>query len=199
MSDEFGNWNELARLWHAHTGTVSILDVERRARAQWRRMLLLAQAEAACMALSFAAAVWIAMQTTFVALTAISTVFFALSAFLHHRMRREPGSAGGDDLVSSLRHAAAREEWNLVQLRLGRAITLVTLVAIGMLTADHLYHVSSTPPARLWALLSVSLAVLATLLLNLLLTRQARARKSRGEFVAWQMSQGPEFDHASRR
>jgi hypothetical protein len=44
MSDEFGNWNELARLWHAHTGTVSILDVERRARAQWRRMLLLAQA-----------------------------------------------------------------------------------------------------------------------------------------------------------
>jgi hypothetical protein len=68
-----------------------------------------------------------------------------------------------------------------------------------MLTADHLYHVSSTPPARLWALLAVSLAVLATLLLNLWLTRQARARKSRGEFVAWQMSQGPEFDHASRR
>lgn len=199
MTDEFGNWNELARLWHAHAEGVSTLDVERHARLQRRRMLLLAVTEAAGLALSFGAAVWIAMQTTFIALTAITTVFFALSAFLQHRMRREPESTGGHDLLRSLEHSVAREEWNLVQLRIGRAITLVTLFAIGVLAADHLYHYSSTPLPRLWALVSVFSIVLLTLAFNLWMTRQATARKRRVECFAWQMAHGPEFKNRSRK
>jgi hypothetical protein len=199
VSDEFAKWDELARLWHAHTATVSTLDVERHAQRQRRQMLVMAAAEAACMTLSFAAAVWIAMQTTFIALSAISIVFFALSAYLQHRMRREPACSGGHDLLSSLQHSIAREDWNLAQLRIGRAVTFLTLFAIGIVTTDHLGHYSSTPAARLWALLAVTLIVLATLVLNLVLARQARLRKSRVESFAWQMTHGPEFQQSGRR
>ena len=193
MSDEFGNWNELARLWHAHREAVSALEVERQAHRQRRQMLVVAAAEATCMGLSFIAAVWIAMQTTMIALTAITVVFFALCGFLQHRMRREPPCAGGHDLLSSLQHSIAREEWNLAQLGIGRAITFLTLFAIVSVTADHLRHYATTPPARLWALISVALIVVLILALNLRLARQARSRKARSERVVRQISRGPEF------
>jgi hypothetical protein len=199
MSDEFGRWNELAKLWHAHAECIPALDVERHANRQRRQMLLVAAAEAVCMSLSLAAAIWIAMQTTFIALSAISTVFFALSAFLDHRMRREPASAGGHDLLSSLRLGLEREGWNLSQLRIGRAVTLATLLAIGMMMVDHLRHYSDTPPARLWALVSVFLIVVATLVLNWRQARQARMRLARLEHFARQMADGPEFQDRSGR
>jgi len=197
MSDEFGNWSELARLWHAHSATVSSLDVEHLARRQRRRMRVIAVAEATGMALSFISAVWIAMQTTMIALSAISIVSFALCAFLQHRLRREPPAAGGHDLLSSLQHSVAREEWNLAQLGIGRAVTFLTLFAIVIVAADHLRHYSTTPPARLWALVSVSLIVLLILAVNLWLTRKARLRKARVESFASQLAQGPEFRFGS--
>jgi len=193
MSDEFGNWNELARLWHAHSETVATLDVEHVARRQRRRMRMIAAAEAIGMALSFISAVWIAMQTTMIALSAISIVSFALCAFLQHRLRREPPGAGGHDLLSSLEHSVAREEWNLAQLGIGRAVTFLTLFAIVIVAADHLRHYATTPPMRLWALVSVSVIVLMILAVNLWLTRKAKLRKARVESFATQISQGPEF------
>ena len=197
MSDEFGNWNELARLWHVHRESVSALEVERHAHRQRRQMLVVAVAEATSMALSFIAAVWIAMQTTMIALTAISVVFFALCGFLQHRLRREPPAAGGHDLLSSLRHRIEREEWNLAQFGIGRAVTFLTLFAIVIVTADHLRHYATTPLPRLWALMSVAFIVMLILALNLRLTWQARSRKSRVEGFVRQMSRGPEFPGGS--
>jgi hypothetical protein len=150
-------------------------------------MRAVAAAELVGMALSFFSALWIAMQTTMVTLTAISVVFFALSAFLHHRMRREPANAGGHDLLSSLEHDMAREDWNLAQLRVGRVITVLTLFAIGIMTADHLRHLATTPPERVWALVAVALVVVLLLVTNIWLARQAKARRSRMQAYSEQL------------
>jgi hypothetical protein len=178
MSDEFANWNELGRLWHGQISPISASDVERHSRRQRRRMLNLAIAEAVALLFAFIGANWIAMQTAFVALSAVSMVSFGVCGFLHHRMRREPPSSGGVDLLTSLEVSAAREDWNLAQLRIGRAVTFFTLLAIGLLAADHMIHRATTPSARLWALLGISLIVVAILAWNLVLTRAARGRKA---------------------
>jgi hypothetical protein len=198
MSSEFGNWNDLARLWHTHTESVSPSEVERHATRQRRQMLLLAVAEVACMSLSLVAAVWIAVQTAMVILTAITMVFFALCAFLQHRMRREPPPSGGHDLLSSLEHSVEREQWNLSQLGIGRAVIFLTLFGIVMVAADHLAHMVTTPVARLWALLGVTFIVLVILALNLLLTWRARRRKGRMESFAARLAGGPRFRRGAR-
>ena len=197
MSNEFANWNELARLWHAHTEAFTTSEVRRHADRQRRQMLLLASAEMACMVLSFVAAVWIAVQTAMVAMTAITVVFFALCGFLQHRMRREPPPSGGHDLLSALQHGIDREEWNLAQLGIGRAVTLLTLFGIVMVAANHLAHFSSTPAARLWSLVGVALIVLSILSLNLVLTRGAKLRKLRMESFAMRLMKGPEFGNGA--
>jgi hypothetical protein len=156
-------------------------------------MTLLAAAEAACMSLALVAAVWIAMQTAMVAMTTITMVFFALCAFLQHRLRREPPPSGGHDLLSSLEHSIDREQWNLSQLGIGRAVTFLTLFGIVMIAADHLRHLASTPAARLWSIVGVALIVLMILALNLLLTWRARQRKARMESFAARLSGGAEF------
>jgi hypothetical protein len=177
MSDEFGNWGELARLWHARLPTVAPEEVERHARRRRRHMLALAVAEAGAMTLAFVAAVWIAMHTAFVAMSAISMVFFGVSGYLHHRMRNEPEPSGDHDLLTSLDEAIAREEWMLRQLGVGRAVTALTLASIALVGADHLRYFSATPAARLWALLAITLIVLGILVWNLVLTRTVQRRK----------------------
>jgi len=193
MSDEFAQWNELSRLWHAQASLISASDVERQSRREHRRMLDLAIAEGVSLLFAFIAANWIAMQTAFVALSAVSMVSFGLCGFLHHRMRREPPSSGGVDLLSSLDVSAAREAWNLAQLRIGRWVSFFTLLAIGLLGADHLLHRATTPAARLWALFGISLIVVAILAWNLVLTRAARRRKSQLDSFALLLRSGPEF------
>jgi hypothetical protein len=193
MSDEFANWNELGRLWHAQASPISATDVERQARRERRRMLNLAIAEGVGLLVAFCAANWIAMQTAFVALSAVSMVSFGLCGLLHHRMRREPPATGGIDLLSSLAVSSLREDWNLAQLRIGRAVTFFTLLAIGLLGADHWIHRATTPPARLWALLGISLIVASILAWNLVLTRDTRRRKARLHSFASLLRAGPEY------
>lgn len=177
MSDEFGNWRELARLWHSKIPVVAPDEVERHARRQRRSELALASAEATVLALAFIAAVWIAMQTAYVAMSAISLVFFGVSGFLHHRMRNEPEPSGNRDLFTSLEDGIAREDWVLRQLGVGRAVTVVTLAALVMLGSDHLRFYSTTPASRLWALLIITLIVVGIVAWNLVLTRRAKQRK----------------------
>jgi hypothetical protein len=179
MSDEFGNWGELARLWHARFLTIAPDEVQRHARRRRLQMQALAAAEAGAMTLAFIAAVWIAMQTAFVAMSAISMVFFGVSGYLHHRMRDEPEPSGHQDLLSSLGEGIAREEWMLRQLGVGRAVTVLTLAAIALVGSDHLRHLATTPAARLWALLAIALIVLGILAWNLVLTEAAMRRKQR--------------------
>jgi hypothetical protein len=119
-------------------------------------------------------------------------VSFGMCVLMHHRMRREPPSAGGVDLLSSLAVSGVREEWNLAQLRIGRAVTFCTLLAIGLLGADHLIHRGTTPPARLWALLGISLLILPIFAWNLVLTYAARRRKAQLDSFASLLRAGPE-------
>lgn len=181
MSDEFARWAELSRLWHAGNQAVSVADVEATARRQSRQMLLLAVAEASALALGFIASLWIAMQTALVSMSALNVVFFGLCGFLQYRMRKEPAPSGGADLMTSLAADVAREEWNLAQLGVGRAVTFLTLAAIAMLGFDHLRFYATTPAPRLWALLAIAVIVLAILAGNWALTRGARRRKARVE------------------
>jgi len=176
MSDEFGNWSDLARLWHAHCATFRSADIEKLARRQRLQMQALAAAEASGLALTLIGAAVIAMQTAFIAMPAISMVFFAFCAYLQYRMRLEPRPSGGDNLITSLDASIALEQWTLAQLGIGRAVTFVTLAAIGMVASDHLRFSATTPPARLWALLAITAAIAAVLVWNLVLTRRARAR-----------------------
>ena len=176
MSDEFGNWRELAALWHTRMSEVMPEQVEAHARRQRRHMTALATAEAGGLALAFIAAVWIATHTAFVAMSAISLVFFAVSGYLHHRMRNEPEPRGMQDLLSSLAEDVAREQWILRQLGVGRAVSMLTLGSMVILGADHLRFFASTPPERLWAMLVIALMVSGVLVWNVVLTRRARAR-----------------------
>ena len=192
MSDEFGNWKELARLWHAGVQASTPGEVERREHRRRWQMMALAGAEMGALVLAFIAAVWIAMQTAFVAMSAITIVFFAVCGYLQHRMRSEPEPAGEEDLLTSLDSGSAREEWVLRQLGIGRAVTLTTLASIGLLGSDHLRHFSTTPAERLWALLAVALIVLSILAWNLVLTRRARQRKRRLDDYLRRLSVGPE-------
>jgi hypothetical protein len=187
MSDEFAHWNDLARLWRAQSASLPVGDVERQAHVQRALMHALAAAEAVVMALVFGAALWIAMQTAFVSLTAVSLVSFGGCAFLQHRLRREPGSGGEDDLLTSLESSVAREDWNLAQLRLGRAVNFLTLFAIGLLTVDRLANLATTPVSRMWGLASVAALVLVVLGGNLLLTRVTGLRRMRLASFALQM------------
>lgn len=184
MSDEFGQWNNLARLWHAENTAVSTFDVEGHARRQRRSLLMLAVAEAAGFALVFIGAVWISMHTAMVAMSALTMVFFATCGFLQHRMRREPPPSGGHDLLSSLEVSIEREEWNLAQLGIGRAVTFLTFFAIVMVASNHLRFLATTPAERLWSLFGIALIVFGVLISNVLLTRRARRRKASLESFA---------------
>jgi hypothetical protein len=177
MSDEFGNWSDLARLWHAHCATAPSADIEKLARRQRLQMQALAAAEAAGLALALFGAAVIARQTALIAMPAICMMFFAFCGYLQHRMRREPRPSGGDDLITSLDASIALEEWTLAQLGIGRAVTFITLAAIGMVASDHLRFHATTPPARLWSLLAITAAIAVVLCWNLWLTRRARLRK----------------------
>ncbi len=192
MSDEFGNWRDLAKLWHAGTPVFLHAEVERDVQNQRRWMQLLAGAEMAAMVLAFIAAVWIAMHTAFVAMSAITIVFFGACGYLQHRMRCEPEPAGSDDLLTTLEASSAREEWVLRQLGIGRAVTLITLASIGMVASDLLRHFAATPPQRLWALLAITLIVVAILAWNFVLLHQAKQRKLRLESYSRRLGVGPE-------
>jgi len=198
MSDEFGNWRDLARLWHAATPVFLHAEVEREVQSQRRWMQWLAGAEMAAMVLAFIAAVWIAMQTAFVAMSAITIVFFGACGYLQHRMRLEPEPAGSDDLLTTLEASGAREEWVMRQLGIGRAVTLTTLASIGMVASDHLRHLATTPAERLWALLAITLIVVAILAWNLVLTRRAKQRKQRLENYSRHLGVGPESRRRAR-
>jgi hypothetical protein len=187
MCDESGNWHDLSKLWHAGGGALSPGDVAQRARQQSRLMAWLRFGEGAALTLAFIAAMWIAMQTAYVAMTALSVVFFGVCGFLQYRMRHEPPTAGADDLLTSLEASIQREDWNLAQLGAGRAVTLLTLAAISMVVFDHLRHYASTPPGRLGALLGIASIVLAILAWNLVLTMRIRRRKRLLQSVSTQV------------
>jgi FtsH-binding integral membrane protein len=140
--------------------------------------LALAVAEAMGFALVFIGACWISMHTAMVAMSALTMVFFASCGFLQHRMRREPPPSGGTDLLSSLEVSIAREEWNLAQLGIGRAVTFLTFVAIVMVASNHLRFLATTPAETLWSLFGIALIVFGVLMWNVLLTRRARRRKA---------------------
>lgn len=193
MSDEFAQWSSLAKLWHAESAAVSTADIEQHARRQRQTLLALAVAEALGFALVFIGAVWISMHTAMIAMSALTIVFFATCGFLQHRMRREPPPSGGYDLLSSLEVSIAREEWNLAQLGIGRAVTFLTFFAIVMVASNHLRFIDTTPAARLWSLFAIALIVFGVLAWNVVLTRRVRARRSRLESFALRLRAGPEF------
>jgi hypothetical protein len=161
-------------------------------------MWLLAVAEGGALILAFVAAMWIAMQTAYVAMSALSMVFFGVCGYLQHRMRREPPPSGGENLITSLDTGIARETWNLAQLGVGRAVTFLTLFGIVMVASDHLRHYATTPPGRLGALLAITAIVLAILAWNLVLTRLTRRRRRRLEGYAVRMRAGPESKYGER-
>lgn len=187
MCDEFGNWSDLSKFWHQGGSDIVAADVERLARRKRLLMAYLRFAEGGALTLAFAAAMWIAMQTAFVAMTALSVVFFAACGYLQHRLRREPESPGADDVLTSLAASVAREEWNLAQLGAGRAVTFLTLAAISMVLFDHLRHYASTPPGRIGALLAITAIVLVILAWNLVLTLRIRRRQTLLRAVAEQL------------
>jgi hypothetical protein len=155
-------------------------------------MLALAAAEAGGMFLAFIAAVFIAVHTALIAMSGICFVFFGVCGYLQHRMRREPPPSGGADLLSSLEVSMAHEDWTLTQLGIGRAVTLLTLVAMVMVAANDLRFYAITQAAHLWALFAITCIVLAIFTWNLLLTRRARRRKARLQSYSLRLRAGPE-------
>jgi hypothetical protein len=105
--------------------------------------------------------------------------FALVSAFAMVRTRRHGGPAGTSDLAGSLRESIAWQEWLLHELRFGRALNFVTLLAGISVLSVQLRELQATSAMGFAASAAVCTSVLVALAWNLVLTRRARRRSAR--------------------
>jgi uncharacterized integral membrane protein len=177
------DWSDLAKLWQADGAAVSIDDIERHMRRERAQMLGVLIAEIGGLAVGTGAAVWLFFFTRFTWLGLVTAVFGGISAFVAMRMRREREPSGATDLLQSLKESIAREDWIEEQLRFGRALSFVALFAVIIATSVHLQHFHAISSLGLTAAIVSSAYVTGVLVWNLVLTRRARRRRARLEYV----------------
>ncbi|MEO8017659.1 MAG: hypothetical protein ABI769_07585 [Pseudomonadota bacterium] len=178
------DWSDLASLWQAEGAAVSIDDIEQHLRRERLQMFGVLIAEIAGLCVGTAAAAWLYFFTPFIGLGLVIAVFGGVSAFVTVRMRREPAPAGARDLLHSLKESIAREDWIDEQLRLGRALSFVALFAVVMATSMQLLHFHAISSFGLVGAIVSSVYVAGVLAWNLVLTRRAKRRRARLEYIS---------------
>lgn len=178
------DWNDLAKMWQADAAGVSVQEIDAHLRQERRQMRGVMVAEFMGMAVGLAAAALVLFFTPRMWMGLLIVAFGGASAWMTLRMRRDEGTAASVDLISSLKEAIAREDWITGQLRTGRALSLVALVAIVSALSVQLHAMKSFSANVLIAAGLGCAVVTAALAWNLVLTARSRRRRERLEYLA---------------
>jgi MFS family permease len=177
------DWNDLAKMWQADAAAVSVDEIDAHLRRQRRQMLWVTAVEVAGAILGVCVAFWLAFFTRYRWVGVGVAVFALVSAVVMVRMRREVAPSGTVDAAQSLKDSIEREDWIAEQLRLGRALSFSVLFAIVMATSSQLLRFHSITSVGLAASIAGSAYVAGVLAWNLVLTRRARRRRARLQYI----------------
>jgi hypothetical protein len=177
------DWNDLAKLWQADSAAISIDDIERHVRRERVQMLGVLIGEVGGLAVGTGAALWLIFFTRFTGLGVVTAVFGGISAFVAMRLHRDLAPSGAVDLLQSLKESIAREDWIEEQLRFGRALSFVALFAVIIATSIQLQHFHAISSLGLAAASVSGVFMTGVLVWNLVLTRRARRRRARLEYI----------------
>jgi hypothetical protein len=178
------DWQDLSKLWQADAAAVQIEEIDAYLADERRQLRLAALGELTALGIGIAAASWVAFFTPYRAVGIALALFAGASAFVARQLRRTPSPTGSAVLARSLKDSIAREDWVMAQLRFGRALSLVALFALVFATAAQLRFVRPLELGGVWAATAGTVFVLAALVWNLVLTRRARVRRERLEYLS---------------
>lgn len=177
------DWRDLSSVWREDAAGVNAEEIDRYLARERRQLWLSSGGEIAGLGIGFAAAVWTAVYAPYRGVGIVLALFTLAAAAMSWRLRRAPMPAGAATLAMSLKDSIAREDWLAEQLRLGRALSFVALFAIVMATSLQLFRLKAFSAAGLAAAGIGCTVVLAALAWNLVLTRRARRRRARLQFL----------------
>lgn len=178
------DWQDLSTLWQADAAAVQIEEIDAYLAGERRQLRLAALGELAALGIGIVASAWVAMFTPYRGVGIALALFAVASAFMARQLRRTPSPAGSAALARSLKDSIAREDWITAQLRFGRALSFVALFALVFAAQAQLRFVRPIEPGGLWAAAVGTGFVVAALVWNLVLTRRARARRERLEYLS---------------
>ena len=185
-----GEWQDLARLWQTSVAPVTVAEIEALHQRQRRRLRAATVVELAGASLGVAAALWLGFVSRFLWVGILTVAFAAASVIVVLRARRsQDRQEPSTDLLESLQGSLNYQDWLIVQLRYGRALSLVALFAIVIAASEQLMHVANATRSGLLATAAAGTAVLAALAWNLTLVwnvskRSARLQEFREKLVA---------------
>jgi hypothetical protein len=178
------DWQDLSTLWQADAAAVQIEEIDAYLASERRQLRLAAVGELTGLAIGIAASAWVAFFTPYRGVGIALALFAVGSAFMARRLRRTPAPTGSAALARSLKDSIEREDWITAQLRFGRALSFVALFALVFATAAQLRFVRPLELGGVWAATAGTVFVLAVLAWNLVLTRRARVRRERLEYLS---------------
>jgi hypothetical protein len=178
------DWQDLSTLWQADAAAVQLEEIDAYLASERRQLRLAAWGELTGLGIGIAASAWVAFFTPYRGVGIALALFAVASAYMARQLRRAPSLPGSAALAHSLKDSIAREDWITAQLRFGRALSFVALFALVFATAAQLRFVRPLELGGVWAATAGTAIVLAALVWNLVLTRRARVRRERLEYLS---------------
>lgn len=183
MSEQPADWMELTRLWQAEGAAVSIDELERHRQRERAEMRALAGVELAGLGLGIAVGVWMSIASPFIWVASVFIAFCLVMGWVAFR-RNHVEPLGGEDLLTSLRIAMAREDWVASELRFGRALSFVVLFVIVYMTSYQMHNFAAASAGSWLALAAAAAWICVVLAWNVLLVRRSARRRQRLESYA---------------
>jgi hypothetical protein len=177
------DWMELTRLWQAEGAAVSIDELEHHRQRERAAMRALAGVELAGLGLGIVVGIWMSISSPFIWVAGVFIAFCLVMGWVAFR-RNHVEPLGGEDLLTSLRIAVAREDWVAAELRFGRALSFVVLFVIVYMASYQMHNFASTSAGAWLALATAAAWICGVLAWNVRLVRRSARRRQRLESYA---------------
>jgi hypothetical protein len=178
-SESHSDWIDLAGTWHAEAAQVSVDDIQSYLARRRREALLVTLAEFLVTALGVGAGLWLGLATRLHWMGLLIAAFALGAEIARIRARRRPEPGGTSELVESLRESIEYQDWLVHELRFGRALSFVALIAIVCVLSLQLRAVHATSALAFIGTFAAAVGVLAALVWNLVLARRALRQGAR--------------------
>ena len=146
-------------------------------------MRALAGVELAGLGLGIVVGIWMSIASPFIWVSGVFIAFCLVMGWVALR-RNHVEPLGGEDLLTSLRIAVAREDWVAAELRFGRALSFVVLFVIVYMASHQMHNFASTSAGSWLALAAAASWICCVLAWNVLLVRRSARRRQRLESYA---------------
>jgi len=176
-------WLELTRLWQAEGAAVSVDELEQHRQREHAAMRALAAVELAGLGLGIVVGIWMSIASPFIWVSSVFIAFCVVMGWVASR-RNHVEPLGGEDLLTSLRIAMAREDWVAAELRFGRALSFVVSFVIVYMTSYQMHNFASASAGSWLALAAAAAWICGVLAWNVLLLRRSARRRQRLESYA---------------